>query len=158
MYRLRQAPVVVPVNVTANVAVPENSNVASTAVAIPNTLVVVLTTTSIPSLSSMVTTTSSITSLINTNIGQPLDYTTTKWVETWVGGTYSTWTPTVITVIHKTPAPAPPIWQGEIGMGSLTGETGKTQTVYMGAAPSQVAGWAKGVIAAVGAGIAGIVV
>ncbi|KAH4989758.1 hypothetical protein HBI76_073280 [Parastagonospora nodorum] len=149
---LRQVPTVV----AGNVAKPSVGSSTSTM------LVVVLTTTSVTSRSITATSTSSslstVTSSINTNYGQPLDYTTTKWVETWVGGTYSTWTPTVITVIHKTPAPAPPLWHGEIGMGSLTGETGITQTVFLGAAPSQAAGWARGIVAAVGVGFAGIVV
>lgn len=43
-------------------------------------------------------------------------------------------------------------------MGSITGKTGQTQTVDMGAAPTHAAAWAKGVAAAIGVGIAGMVV
>jgi hypothetical protein len=85
------------------------------------------------------------------------DYTTVRWYESWVGGTYSTWFPTTITVhpAYLTPAPRP--GKGEIGMGTLTGELGGTSTIVLGAAPSQAPGWAKGVAAAVGVGIVGMV-
>jgi hypothetical protein len=43
-------------------------------------------------------------------------------------------------------------------MGSLTGKTGQTQTIVMGAAPTQGAVWVKGVAAAVGVGVVGMLV
>jgi hypothetical protein len=42
-------------------------------------------------------------------------------------------------------------------MGSITGITGQTQAVEMGAAPVQTAAWMKGLAAAAGVGIAGMV-
>jgi hypothetical protein len=42
-------------------------------------------------------------------------------------------------------------------MGTLTGKTGQTRTIVMGAAPTQGAGWIKGVAAAVGVGVVGMV-
>ncbi|KAL5120037.1 hypothetical protein ACEQ8H_002135 [Pleosporales sp. CAS-2024a] len=141
----------------ADAVVTTSSSSTLAAAASPTVPLVVPSTTSsiIPS----VTTTSptATSSSINTNMGQPLDYTTTKWVETWIGGTYSTWTPTVITVIHKDPSSAPSLLHGSIGM-SWTGATGQTQTVYEGAAPLDAAGWARGVVAAVGLGVVGMVV
>jgi hypothetical protein len=82
------------------------------------------------------------------------DYTTVKWYESWVGGTYSTWFPTTITVHPAFLTPAPRPGKGEIGMGTLTGELGGTS---LGAAPSQAPGW-KGIAAAAGVGIVGMVV
>lgn len=43
-------------------------------------------------------------------------------------------------------------------MGTLTGEAGKTKTIVAGAAPTQAVGWMKGVAAAVGVGVVGVVV
>jgi hypothetical protein len=114
-------------------------------------------TTSVTSTSSSTSTTSTVQSTTSTSTSIVLDYTTTKWYESWVGGTYSTWFPTVITVIHKEPLPPPPPGKGEIGLGSITGLTGQTQTVEVGAAPSQTAAWMKGVAAAAGVGLAGMV-
>jgi hypothetical protein len=84
---------------------------------------------------------------------------TVQWVETTLGGTYSTWWPHTISLDFdpaKNQAPLP--GKGEIGMGTLTGRTGQTQTIVMGAAPTQGAGWVKGVAAAVGVGVVGMVV
>jgi hypothetical protein len=114
-------------------------------------------TTSITSTSSSASKTSTVQSTTTTSTSILLDYTTTKWYESWVDGTYSTWFPTVITVIHKEPSPPPLPGKGEIGMGSITGITGQTQTVEVGAAPSQTAAWMKGVAAAAGVGLAGMV-
>jgi hypothetical protein len=101
---------------------------------------------------SATTSTSSNTKIVIT------DYTTVKWYESWVGGTYSTWFPTTITVHPPFLTPAPRPGKGEIGMGTLTGELGVTSTIVPGAALSQAPGWAKGVAAAIGAGFVGMVV
>jgi hypothetical protein len=86
------------------------------------------------------------------------DFTTTQWIQTFIGGTYSTWVPKTIRIqYHTLSAGGPPV-MGEIGMGTLTGKTGRTQTVAMGAAPTQGPGWGLGVAAAVGAGMVGMVV
>jgi len=86
------------------------------------------------------------------------DYVTTQWVETWLDSTSRTWVPRTITLRYKPAKLAPLPGSGEIGLGTLTGETGKTKTVVMGAAPSQGPGWKRGVVAAVGVGIVGMVV
>lgn len=88
-----------------------------------------------------------------------MPFVTVQWVETFVGGTYSTWWPHTISIDFKpqrSVAPAP--GRGEIGMGTLTGKTGQTQTVVevVAAAPTHDSGWAKGVAAMVGVGIMGI--
>ncbi|KAG9191086.1 hypothetical protein G6011_09174 [Alternaria panax] len=84
---------------------------------------------------------------------------TVVWAETWIGGTYSTWWPHTISLDFKpaqTHAPLPGV--GEIGMGTLTGRTGVTRTVVVNAAPTPGVGWVEGLAAAVGVGIAGMVV
>ncbi|KAF1921440.1 hypothetical protein BDU57DRAFT_426151, partial [Ampelomyces quisqualis] len=85
------------------------------------------------------------------------EFTTIQWVETWIGSTYSTWVPKTIVLHFRTMSPAPPPGRGEIGMGTLTGET-QQQTVIMGAAPSHRPDWVRGVVAAIGVGVAGLVV
>jgi hypothetical protein len=72
--------------------------------------------------------------------------------------TSRTWVPVTVTLRYKPVSPAPPPLSGAIGMGTLTGETGRTRTVVMGAAPSQAAGRVRGIVAAVGVGIVGMVV
>jgi hypothetical protein len=80
-------------------------------------------------------------------------------METWIGGTSQTWVPKTITFhFAAIETYVPPPGRGEIGMGTLTGKTGKTQTIIMGAAPSQTVQWRRGIAAAVGVGIAGMVV
>ncbi|KAJ6194814.1 hypothetical protein J3E72DRAFT_403556 [Bipolaris maydis] len=86
-------------------------------------------------------------------------FVTVQWVETFIGGTYSTWWPHTISIDFKpqrSAAPAP--GRGEIGMGTLTGKTGQTQTVVevVAAAATQDSGWTKGIAAMVGVGIMGI--
>ena len=78
-----------------------------------------------------------------------LDVVTTQWIETWIGGTSRTWVPRTITLHfkpHITQAPLP--GQGEIGMGTLSGKTGNTQTVVVlaGGAPGRAVGWMGGVV------------
>ncbi|KAI8932135.1 hypothetical protein NX059_011018 [Plenodomus lindquistii] len=86
------------------------------------------------------------------------DYATVHWVETTIGGTYSTWVPVTNTVHFESRTPGPPPGRGEIGLGTIKGEAGKTKTIYAGAAPTQAAVWMRGVAAAVGVGVVGIVV
>ncbi len=84
---------------------------------------------------------------------------TVIWAETFIGGTYSTWWPHTISLDFKpaqTHAPLPGV--GEIGMGTLTGKTGVTRTIVVGAAPTHGAGWATGLAAAVGVGLAGMAI
>ncbi|KAF1943768.1 hypothetical protein EJ02DRAFT_121513 [Clathrospora elynae] len=99
------------------------------------------------------------TSFLYASPGVNEPFVTVQWIETTIGGTYSTWVPNTIIFDFKpyrTQAPLP--GKGEIGMGTLTGKTGQTQTVMVGAAPTQGPGWVKGVAAVVGVGIAGMVV
>ena len=74
-------------------------------------------------------------------------------------GTVQTWVPKTITfhfepVMSQAPLPG----KGEIGMGTLTGVPGKTKTIVVGAAPTHAAGWMRGVAAAVGVGIVGVMI
>jgi hypothetical protein len=99
----------------------------------------------------------SVTRLVSRPSNTP--FVTVQWAETFIGGTYSTWWPHTISLDFDAQAnQAPPPGKGEIGMGTLTGKTGQTQTIVMGAAPTQGAGWAKGVVAAVGVGVVGMMV
>lgn len=87
------------------------------------------------------------------------DFVSVQWVETKIDGTLRTWVPKTITFnfhAHTTQGPLP--GKGEIGMGTLTGDTGRTKTVVMGAAPTYTPGWMRGVAVAVGVGFAGMVV
>lgn len=87
-------------------------------------------------------------------------FVTVQWAETFIGGTYSTWLPHTVSLDFKPERSIPPApGRGEIGMGTLTGETGQTQTVVIvqGAAPTYDPGWVRGVAAVVGVGIAGVV-
>lgn len=77
-----------------------------------------------------------------------------QWIETWIGGKTQTWVPQTITfgpVGYTTQAPSP--GQGHIGMGTLKGKVGVTQTVVVGAAPTMGAGW---IAAAVGVGFGAV--
>lgn len=81
-----------------------------------------------------------------------------QWVETWLDGT-STWVPKTITIKYDTAqSRAPEPGKGVIGMGTLTGEVGKTKTVVMGAAQTVGGGWYMGVVVAAGVGFVGLVV
>ncbi|KAI1560642.1 hypothetical protein PtrEW4_011060, partial [Pyrenophora tritici-repentis] len=93
-------------------------------------------------------------------------FVTVVWEETFIGGTFSTWVPYTVSLDFKpSTVHAPLPGKGGIGLGTLTGEIGHTQTVVIAAAPTQVAAaptaggvWIRGVAAAVGVGIAGIVI
>lgn len=102
-----------------------------------------------------ITTTSSLLSTPGVN----QDFVSVQWVETWIGGTSQTWVPKTITFHFQafvTQAPMPGI--GEIGMGTLTGVPGQTKTVAAAAAPTQDTALLKGLVAALGVGVAGIFV
>ncbi|PSN66042.1 hypothetical protein BS50DRAFT_404749 [Corynespora cassiicola Philippines] len=85
---------------------------------------------------------------------------TVQWKETWIGGTSQTWVPVTITFkypAHMTTEPAP--GKGQVGMGTLTGEVGVVRTAAAaGAAATDAPGWKRGFVAAVGVGLAGLVV
>jgi hypothetical protein len=83
---------------------------------------------------------------------------TVQWIETWIGGTSRTWLPHTITLhnqaaLETVPAPG----KGQIGMGTITGRLGVTQTVIQGSAKTVGPEWKLGAMAAVGIGIAGMV-
>ncbi|KNG52475.1 hypothetical protein DDE82_006325 [Stemphylium lycopersici] len=84
-------------------------------------------------------------------------FVTVQWAETFIGGTYSTWWPHTISLDFKQTVISLP-GKGQIGMGTLTGKTGQTRTVVVGAAPTNgVGGWVKGVAVAAGVGVMGLV-
>ncbi|KAH9871468.1 hypothetical protein IAQ61_005647 [Plenodomus lingam] len=85
------------------------------------------------------------------------DYISVQWVETWIGGTFSTWVPETWTVHFPSRTPGPAPGKGEIGLGTIEGQAGSTRTIYEGAAPTPAAVWARGVAAAVGMGVLGLV-
>ena len=92
-------------------------------------------------------------------IGDPPDFLTVQWIETTIGGTYSTWVPRTWTFHYNAQSPAPRPGRGEIGMGTLTGETGKTKTIMMAAAaPTHGPDWMRGVAVVAGAGLAAVLV
>jgi hypothetical protein len=116
--------------------------------------------TSAPETSTLPTTThppSTSASLASFAPGVYSEFTTVQWVETKYGSTYTTWVPKTIILHFKTMSPAPLPGKGEIGMGTLTGKP-ERQTVVMGAAPTHGPDWVRGVVAAVGVGVAGLVV
>ncbi|CAA9959713.1 hypothetical protein PTMSG1_03122 [Pyrenophora teres f. maculata] len=86
-------------------------------------------------------------------------FVTVVWEETFIGGTLSTWAPYTVSLDFK-PSTVHAAFPGKggIGLGTLTGETGHTQTVVIAAAPTQGAVWIRGVAAAVGVGIAGVMI
>ncbi|KAF9700058.1 hypothetical protein EKO04_001970 [Ascochyta lentis] len=87
------------------------------------------------------------------------DFVTVQWIETHIG-TLRTWIPKTQTFHFESMSQAPLPGVGSIGMGTLTGKTGQTQTVYMvvGAAATLTADLKKGIAAAVAVGVAGLVV
>jgi hypothetical protein len=76
-----------------------------------------------------------------------------------MGSTSRTWVPKTITInFDISPSKAPEPGKGIIGMGTLTGETGKTKTIVLGAAPTAGVGkWRVGMVAA-GVAVMGAVV
>lgn len=176
--RLRQVPRFVPVNTApgapndgtldvastansakaqANLAASADSTLAtSTSLILPPTIVV-------PSSATSTVPTTASTPPAITASPSPIDladgfYVTTQWVATWLDSTSRTWVPQTITLRYKPTVVAPPPGKGEIGMGTLTGKTGVTRTVVLGAAPAQTVGVVRGIVAAVGVGIVGMVV
>ncbi|KAF2848147.1 hypothetical protein T440DRAFT_470485 [Plenodomus tracheiphilus IPT5] len=85
------------------------------------------------------------------------DYISVRWVETWIGGTSRTWVPETTTIHFESRTPGPLPGSGRIGLGTIKGEVGRTKTIYAGAAATQAAGWMRGVAAAVGVGVVGLV-
>ncbi|KAF2264762.1 hypothetical protein CC78DRAFT_580002 [Lojkania enalia] len=82
---------------------------------------------------------------------QPSESVTVQWLETTINK-IRTWVPVTVTVTFAAvPDQAPQPGKGEIGMGTLTGVTGRTRTVVLGAAPSM--GWSWGRVVAVGMGV-----
>ncbi|KAF2011268.1 hypothetical protein BU24DRAFT_495485 [Aaosphaeria arxii CBS 175.79] len=86
--------------------------------------------------------------------------TTVQWVESHIGTTATTWYPqTVVMLFKATPGQGAAPGSGAIGMGTLTGEVGRTKTVVAGsAATAEVKVWGKavGVLAGVGLGVVGL--
>lgn len=87
------------------------------------------------------------------------DFITVQWIETHIGN-IRTWIPKTETFHFESMSQAPLPGVGGIGMGTLTGKTGQTQTIYMvvGAAPTAEINLRKGIAAAMAVGIAGLVV
>lgn len=88
------------------------------------------------------------------------DFVTVQWIETHIG-TLRTWIPKTQTFHFEAMSQAPlPGVGGPVGMGTLTGKTGQTQTIIMvvGAAPTPAVDSRKAIAAAVAVGIAGLVV
>ena len=82
---------------------------------------------------------------------------TTQWIETTIGSLV-TWVPHVYTqTFAGTPGQLPEPGNGEVGMGTLTGQVGVTKTVDAGAVETARDMWKKGAIAA-GAVVVGLVV
>ncbi|KAF2111482.1 hypothetical protein BDV96DRAFT_650040 [Lophiotrema nucula] len=76
---------------------------------------------------------------------------TVQWIETWIG-TSRTWVPVTITVkFIAVPSQLPGPGKGVIGMGTLTGDTGVTKTVVVGAGPTMGVDRLLGSLAVVGA-------
>lgn len=57
------------------------------------------------------------------------DFVTTQWVETHIGQA-TQWVPEIVTFYFETMSQAPLPGEGSIGMGTLTGEPGQTQTYW----------------------------
>ena len=84
-------------------------------------------------------------------------FVTVQWLETWIDGTSRTWLPHTITLHQEAlTGAAPPPGKGEIGMGTLTGKVGVTQTIIEGGAATTRPKWQAGAVAAMGMGMAGL--
>ena len=57
------------------------------------------------------------------------DFVTTQWVETHIGEA-TQWVPEIVTFHFEPMSQAPLPGEGSIGMGTLTGEPGQTQTYW----------------------------
>lgn len=175
--RLRQAPGLAPAGAApvvdpaalpqpdpANPAVPVNQDVppANPAVPVPaapqNPAVPVNNPTTVAAVPVMPGAVTPINQALPAAPTTNAQFVSVQWVETWVGGTSQTWVPVTVSFRFTVEATAAGPGKGQIGMGTLTGDTGKTKTFVLGAAPTQTAAWARGVVAAVGVGLAGLVV
>jgi hypothetical protein len=148
------------VSSTIDTAPSTQSDMTSTPSIIASAQSVVTSTRSviIPTQSSRTTTQPVVTSaLLAASSLVGYDYVTTLWIETWLDSTSRTWVPKTVTFHFPEISPAPRPGKGEIGLGTLTGNSRKTQTVALGAAPSQTAGL-MGIAAAIGVGIVGMAV
>ncbi|KAF1924182.1 uncharacterized protein M421DRAFT_425016 [Didymella exigua CBS 183.55] len=87
------------------------------------------------------------------------DFVTVQWVETHVG-TIRTWAPQTKTFHFAAMSQAPLPGVGSIGMGTLTGKAGQTQTILMvvGAASTPAVDSKKVIGAAVAVGLAGLMI
>lgn len=83
------------------------------------------------------------------------DFVTVQWVKTHIG-TLATWVPNTETFHFEAMPQAPLPGVGSIGMGTLTGKTGQTQTILMvvGAAPTHAVELKKAIAAVVAVGFA----
>ncbi|KAJ4990097.1 hypothetical protein SVAN01_04378 [Stagonosporopsis vannaccii] len=84
------------------------------------------------------------------------DLVTVQWVETHIGK-LRTWIPKTYTFHFEAMSQAPLPSVGSIGMGTLTGKTGQTQTIYMvvAEAPTAAVDARKAVVAAMAAALPG---
>lgn len=88
------------------------------------------------------------------------DFVTVQWVETHIG-TLRTWVPKTQTFHFEAMSQAPlPGAGGPIGMGTLTGKTGQTQTIVMvvAAAPTPTVDSRTAIAVAVAVGLVGLAV
>lgn len=86
------------------------------------------------------------------------DFVTVQWVETHIGPV-TTWVPVTVTFHFEPMSQAPLPGVGSIGMGTLTGKTGQTQTVWtvVAAAPTASVDAKQVVAVAVAVGAVGLV-
>lgn len=86
------------------------------------------------------------------------DFVTTVWVETHIGKA-TQWVPETVTLHFEPMSQAPLPGEGSIGMGTLTGEPGQTQTYWtvVTAAATHAVDSKPAVAAAVAVGVVGLV-
>lgn len=86
------------------------------------------------------------------------DFVTVAWVPTHIGP-LETWVPKTITFHFEPMSQAPLPGRGSIGMGTVTGETGQTQTIWtiVAAAPTTAIDSRQALAAAVAIGVVGLV-
>lgn len=86
------------------------------------------------------------------------DFVTTQWVETHIGKA-TQWVPEIVTFHFESMSQAPLPGKGSIGMGTLTGEPGQTQTYWtvVTAAATHAVDSKPAIAAAVAVGVVGLV-